>query len=192
MKTLLLAGLLLLAPLLQAESIVVYARGDFTPLTPGTSAPKPADPGRAAFLTAFESDLAQPLAFPAPLPLADFPPHGRKVAGAHGQIQFHDSFTGGLVVKVALQGLLPNHRYVLTLNGNPERAGNNRLVTPVPGNEKERYYDFLTALTDPLGRYEAIFGIMLPAGPYDVRFYVKDTADFKIVLYRDFFPFTVE
>jgi len=35
-------------------------------------------------------------------------------------------------------------------------------------------------------------GVALPPGPYDVRFYVKDTSDFKIVLYHDFFPFGVQ
>jgi len=62
----------------------------------------------------------------------------------------------------------------------------------VPHNPKERYYDFHTVTTDANGRYHAAFGIALPTGPYDVRFYVKDTKDFKIILYRDFFKFTVE
>ena len=33
---------------------------------------------------------------------------------------------------------------------------------------------------------------MLPAGEYEVRFFVKDRTDYKIVLYHDFFKFTVE
>jgi hypothetical protein len=43
-----------------------------------------------------------------------------------------------------------------------------------------------------MGEYMATFAIALPKGPYDVRFYVKDTDDFKIVLYHDFFRFAVE
>jgi hypothetical protein len=35
-------------------------------------------------------------------------------------------------------------------------------------------------------------GVFLKPGGYDVRCYVKDTADFKIVLYRDFFRFEVK
>lgn len=193
MKKLLLAGLLLLGPGLSAQSIVVYAKGDFTLLDQtGAPPPKPADPVRAAFLTAFLDDLAQPPAFLAPTKLAAPPEWGRVVRGADGVIQFHDSFPGGFVVKVALHGLVPNHRYILTLNGNPERAGNNRLIDVVPHNEKERYYDFLTATADAQGSYQATFGIFLPVGPYDVRFYVKDTADFKIILFRDFFKFMVK
>jgi hypothetical protein len=55
-----------------------------------------------------------------------------------------------------------------------------------------QYYDFQTIQTDATGGYLATFGIMLPAGPDDVRFFVKDTADFKIVLCHDFFKFSVE
>jgi hypothetical protein len=35
-------------------------------------------------------------------------------------------------------------------------------------------------------------GVAFPPGPYDVRFDVKDTSDFKIVLYHGFFPFGVQ
>jgi hypothetical protein len=192
MKKLLFASLLLLGASLQAQSIIVYAKGDFTLLEPNASAPQPADPARAAFLTAVQADFARPQAFAAPLKLIAPPAWGRTVPGAHGLIQFHDSFSHGFVVKVTLEGLAPDHRYILTLNGNPKLAGNDRLVDAVPGMATERYYDFLTATTDAQGRYQASFGILLPAGPYDVRFYVKDTADFKIVLYHDYFKFAVE
>ena len=124
--------------------------------------------------------------------MSDLPQWGRKIPGATGTIQFHESFNGGFIVRVALEGLAPDHRYILTLNGNSERAGNNLLADPVPGNERERYLDFITITADSNGRYRANFGIRLPAGRYDVRFYVKDTSDFKIVLYRDFFKFSVE
>ncbi len=93
---------------------------------------------------------------------------------------------------MTLEGLTPNHKYILTLNGNPARAGNDKLMETVDHNKKQKYYDFRTITTDANGRYHATFGIRLPAGPYDVRFYVKDTTDFKIILYHDFFKFTVE
>ncbi len=191
MKKLLLACLLLAGPSLQAETFIVYAQGDVALLTAGATPPLPADPVRATLLDAFLHDLAQAQPFLAPIPLTDFPQYGRKVAGAGGQIQFHESFPGGFVVKVALHGLPPSHRFILTLNGNPERAGNNQLPETVPGNAREKYYDFQTITTDVAGRFEATYAIALPAGPYDLRCYVKDTADFKIVLYHDFFRFTV-
>ncbi len=95
------------------------------------------------------------------------------------------------MVRTQLEGLTPSHRYILTLNGNPARAGNDKLMETVSHNQKEKYYDFQTVTTDAHGRYRATFGIVLPPGPYDVRFYVKDTADFKIILYHDFFKFAV-
>lgn len=91
-----------------------------------------------------------------------------------------------------LHDLRPNHAYILTLNGNPEKAGNTLLPTPVPGNEREKCHDFLDFETDAAGRYDGELGVFLRPGAYDARIYVKDTADFKIVLYRDFFKFTVD
>jgi hypothetical protein len=193
MKTLLFLAGLLAASSLAAREIVVFAKGESRQLdSPEPSAAAPADPGKAAFLSAFQSDLAHPAAFAAPEPLSAPPAWGKTVAGAAGSIQYHGSFAGGFVVRVALHGLAPGHRYILTLNGNPDLPGNGRLVDPVPGNPKERYFDFLTATTDPTGRYDATFGIVLAAGPYGVRFYVKDTDDFKIILYHDYFNFSVQ
>lgn len=190
-KFLFLAGLLLGSGLF-AQQIAVFAKGEFIVLDSGTPAPGPKDPAKAAFLAAYQADLARPAGFVAPLPLSAPPEWGRTVPGAAGTIRFHGSFHGGFVVRVALEGLVPGHKYILCLNGNPALAGNDLLVDAVPHNEKERYYDFLTATTDAAGRYQATFGIALPASPYDVRFYVKDTGDFKIVLYHDYFKFTVE
>jgi hypothetical protein len=173
-----------------SQHVVVFGKGDSAVLQPAT--PLPQTPAKAVFYQAFSADLEHPADFAAPIALTAFPQWGRLVPGASGEIQFHRSFPGGFVVRVALEGLLPGHSYILTLNGNPERAGNASLVDPVPGNEREKYFDFQTVTTDAHGSYLATFGIALPPGPYDVRFYVKDPADFKIVLYHDFFPFAVE
>jgi len=143
---------------------------------------------QAAFITAVKARGAAA----APLPLIAPPEWGRTVAGAAGSVRVHPTVAGGLVLHVALKGLVPAHRYILTLNGNPQLPGNDLLPDPVPGNPKEKYLDFLTATTDEHGAYEAPFGIVLPAGAYKVRFYVKDTVDFKIVLYHDYFPCAVE
>lgn len=193
MKSLLcLAGFLLVASALHATAIIVYAKGESAMVDAIAAPDKPADPAKAAFLAAFQADLMHPAPFLEPLKVGDFPVYGRDVPGASGMIRFHESFAGGVVLNVALMGLLPGHRYILTLNGNPKRAGNDRLVDPVPGNEAEKYFDFQTVTTDAMGQFTATFAIALPKGPYDVRFYVKDTDDFKIVLYHDFFKFAVE
>ncbi len=112
-------------------------------------------------------------------------------AQTRGRIQFHPAFAGGFACHLSLENLLPDHDYILTLNGNPMKAGNGLLPTQVAGAPNERYYDFLIIRTDARGRYDASLGVFLKAGSYDVRCYVKDTADFKIVLYRDFFRFEV-
>jgi hypothetical protein len=190
MHILVILAALQLGSVVPAQHVIVFGKGDSAIVQP--SMPSPQAPAKAAFLRAFTADLEHPAEFAAPIDLTAFPQWGRLVPGASGGIQFHRSFRGGLVVRVSVEGLLPAHRYILTLNGNPELAGNANLTDPVPGNERERYFDFQTVTTDVHGSYLATFAITLPQGPYDVRFYVKDTADFKIVLYHDFFPFGVE
>jgi hypothetical protein len=171
---------------------VVFAKGDSIVLGAGTAEAEAKDPAQASFLAAFKADLARPLAFEGPVPLTTLPGNGREVPGATGEIQYHGSFPGGLVIGVTLEGLLPNHVYILTLNGDVQHAGNNNLADQVSRNSKQKYYDFSTVTTDTNGRYQASFGILLPAGPYDVYFFVKDTTDFKIVLSHNFFQFTAE
>jgi hypothetical protein len=165
-----------------AEPIVVLGPGRIA----GES--RTLTPDQAAFVKAV--DLAagpvESLALMAP------PEWGRTVAGAVGQVRLHPHTVHGLVLEVSLEGLRPDHRYILTLNGNPQLPGNERLPDPVPGLPAERYFDFFTATTDAHGAYAGKFGITLPAGPYRVRFYVKDTDDFKIVLYHDYFPCGVD
>ena len=125
------------------------------------------------------------------LHLGEFPEFGRLVPGAGGELLFAKESEDGFMVRVILSELLPHHSYILTLNGNPERKGNSLLPKPVPGNEEEHYYDFQTIQTDADGAFEHSFAIRLPKGIYEIRFYVKDTEDFKIVLYHDFFPLSV-
>jgi hypothetical protein len=192
MKPFLFFAGLLLGHTLFAEQIVVFAKGDFVVLDSTKPAPAPTVPAKSAFLATVKADLTHPAAFAAPFALSAPPEWGKTVPGASGKIEFHDKFRGGFFVHVTLEGLAPDHRYILTLNGNPKLAGNDRLVDAVPGLATERYFDFLTATTDEHGSYQATFAIALLAGPYDVRFYVKDTDDFKIVLYHDYFKFTVE
>jgi len=172
---------------------VVFAKGYSMALEPGTAVDEVKTPARAAFLAAFKADLAHPLALEGPDELSTFP-GGRVIPGASGDIQWHRSFPGGLIIDVTLQGLIPDREYFLSINGDPKRAGNGNLVDvyQVSPNNILRYYDFSTITTDMTGNYHATFGIMLPAGKYDVSFYVKEPPDFSIVLHHDFFQFTVE
>ena len=123
--------------------------------------------------------------------LVEFPVYGKQVPSATGRLKFSTVHQGCFPMIVSLEGLAPDHAYILTLNGNPERAGNQLLPTPVPGMEHEKYYDFKRILTDENGKFDGVFAIDLPPGAYDLRFYVKDTSDFRIVLFHDFFRFEI-
>ncbi|MFZ5493777.1 MAG: hypothetical protein ACOZE5_00385 [Verrucomicrobiota bacterium] len=119
------------------------------------------------------------------------PEWGRTVPGAAGSVRLHPPVAEGLILHVALTGLRPDHRYILTLNGRPDLPGNDLLPSQVPGLPEERYVDFHTITTGADGAFAAAFGLVLRPGEYRVRFYVKDTDDFKIVLYHDYFPCAV-
>ena len=171
---------------------VVFGKGDSLVLGSGTNEAEVEDPAKAAFLAAFKADLAAPLAFAGPLPLTTHTGVGRDIPTAIGDVRYHKSFPGGVVIGVTLDGLVPNHEYVLTLNGAVQHAGNGNLPDQLSRNNPQKFYDFSRISTDMRGSYQAIFGIRLPPGPYDVYFFVKDTADWKIVLGHELFQFTVK
>jgi hypothetical protein len=182
---------LLFSPRLAAGPIAVFGEKDFYALSALPAPEGPKDPAEHAFFEAYKRDQAAP-SYETALDLVNPPSWGKTVSAAtHGTIQFHPSFASGLVCRIALESLLPDHEYILTLNGNPALPGNDLLLSLVPGMAKERYYDFLIVKTDAQGRFDGSFGIYLKAGKYEARCYVKDTADFKIVLYHDYFPFEV-
>ena len=188
-QTPLLLLLLLAATPAMADEVAVFGKEDHYVVGLG---PGPSEPVHRAFYEAYSADVAAKRSLETTMDLVNPPSWGKTVsATTHGQIRFHPTFTGGFACRLALDGLAPNHRYILTLNGNPQRAGNNLLPSPVPGNEAEKYYDFLFIATDGAGHFDEGLGIYLKPGAYDVRCYVKDADDFKIVLYRDFFPFEV-
>lgn len=194
MKNLLLVvGLLLAASRLVADSFIIYGKGDYSLVTATVPSYKPADAARAAFLASVQAELAQPVGYATHMTLIAPPAElwGKVIEGAKGTFEFHDKFKGGFVVHLKLEGLAPSHSYRLCLNGNAKLDGNDRLPDPVKAFPEERYMDFFTAIADASGRYEATFAVALPAGPYDVRLYIKDTSDYTIFLYHDYFRFTV-
>ncbi len=188
----LLLGLILTLSALGArgEDLVVFGEHDYHPA--GGPAPAGLGPEQQAFYLRSSADLAHPGAFESALPLVNPPAWGKTVSPAtRGLLHFHPAFAHGFECRLELDGLAPDHAYILCLNGNPALAGNALLPLLVPGNSVERYFDFLIVKTDAQGRFAGNLGIFLARGAYDVRCYVKDAADFKIVLYRDYFPFTV-
>jgi hypothetical protein len=109
-----------------------------------------------------------------------------------GLINHYQHFPNGFYTEVELNNLQPEHEYVLTINGRPDLDGNDLLPTPVPGNETERFYDLIRIQTNAEGHYRGTLAVLLSPGEYHTRFYVKDPADWKIVLYHDYFRFKVE
>ena len=174
-----------------AHDIAVYARGEAYVVN--ATAPDLHTDDDRAFWNGFKQAVRDGMNLQATLPLISPPEWGKTVSPrTRGQVDYRESFPGGFLCHLRLSGLEPDKLYILTLNGNPNLPGNALLPTPVPGLEEERYYDFAFIETDASGGFEANLGIKLPVGDYEPRIYVKDTEDFKIVLYRDYFPFTVE
>lgn len=193
MKIFLVIPLLILSDGLFAGELVVFGEKDVYALDSSSVREAPKEANRLAFFEAYRADTNRKEPLESALDLISPPEWGKTVsAQTRGRIQFHPTFPGGFACRISLENLLPDHDYILTLNGNPAKAGNSLLASTVPGNDKERYYDFLIIRTDARGHYDSGLGVFLTPGSYDVRCYVKDTGDFKIVLYRDFFPFEVK
>ncbi len=176
---------------LGAEDVVVFSRTDVRVLGAG-SQEAPKDPAKAAFLASARTDLQGHAPYDVEFPLINPPAWGRVVSPqTAGTLQIRRSYAHGFAFHLGLEHLLPNHTYVLCINGRPEHPGNELLPESVPGHEAEKFYDFYTVTTDEGGGYHAGFALMLSPGAYNVHFYVKDTSDFKIVLYGlEYFDFT--
>jgi len=178
---------------LGAEDVVVFGKGDFRVVGPAARE-TPHDPANAALLAAARSDFQGGAPYDAVFALINPPAWGRVVsADTAGRLQIRRSFTHGLAFQVDMEHLQPGHSYVLCINGRPQHPGNELLPEAVPGHESERYYDFYTLTSDAQGGYHARIALLLRPGPYNVHFYVKDTSDFKIVLYGlEYFDFAAK
>ena len=194
MKNILFIVILFLGAKMYSQQVVIFDKGEVCYLNSDSSSCKPADQKQSDFLESFKADVAKFISYEGEANF-DTPPiaWGKKVNDFRlGRYSYHTSFAGGFVADVWLNNLLPKHNYVLCLNGRPDLDGNNLLSEPVPGNEIEKYYDFLVIKTDSKGEYHAKLGVYLKLGNYHVRFYVKDDDDKLIILYHDYFKFSVK
>lgn len=174
-----------------SETLAVLGKNQITLLnTAGALSAVTENPSHRRFLAAL-GERGDQSVYEATLPVLTPPEWGKTIEKSGGEIQYQRTFAQGFVGRLSLQGLARKHTYLLTLNGTPQHPGNERLPDPVPGIPEERFYDFLRVVTDAEGKYSADLGIYLLPGDYHVRIYVKDTDDFKIVLYRDYFDFSV-
>lgn len=113
---------------------------------------------------------------------------GKIIKGSLGKIIYYDNFQGAFSGRIELKGLTPNHNYLLTLNGKPPHPSNDRLPESYG---VERYVDFLQVITTSAGNVDENFSVKLSSGDYNVKFFVKDPDDWKVILYNDFLIFTV-
>lgn len=178
----------------RATQLVIFARDEVCNLRTQNAPCRQREPLELSFITnvsgTMKSDRTEIVSLRLDAPPPDW---GRKVTdNTYGQIIHHTAFPSGFVADVHLYDLTPDHHYVLTLNGSPSLDGNNLLPMAVPHNPQEKYYDFLDIYTDDKGEYHASLGVYLKPGAYHIRFYVKDPDDYKIVLFHDYFRFTVK
>lgn len=179
----------LLLPFAQAGSLAILAPDQII----SVDGPLKSDSPKSPFLSAFSAFVTNGATPDNSLPLVNPPEWGKTLsAHTHGTIEYKNAFPGGFAGTLTLSGLEPHKNYRLTLNGKPGLDGNELLPTPVPGLPNEFFYDFLDIVSDENGAYQATLGIKLKPGDYHVRIYVKDTEDWMIVLYRDYFRFSVE
>lgn len=173
------------------DTIAILAPGELIDLSPGATGRN--TPAKARFLAAFDQLLKSTLSFDERLEVTNPPEWGKTLSeSTQGTLAFQPTFPDGFVGNLTLTGLEPGKTYRLTFNGQPGLPGNTLLPTPVDGVPNEFFYDFLDIQADSQGQYDGTFGVKLKPGDYQVRLYVKDIEDWAIVLYRDYFPFTVQ
>ena len=115
---------------------------------------------------------------------------GKSVHGSWGRLIYFDNTEASFSGSLYLQGLTPNHLYVLAINGKPEHSSN-QLLPQKHG--AERYADILEIKTDSEGGVSsASFEAYLTPSTYDVKVLIKDTNDWKAVLFHDSLTFTVK
>jgi hypothetical protein len=142
-------------------------------------------------------------------PIKQLPPQSEKIkidltplieepfipSGASGWLIYaseSDRFKG----EISLTNLLPNHKYLLCLNGKPGQPGNTELGSIGDWYGQEGYYDFKMIITDnngnlPLTELDPDLS-RLPAGEYKVKFFVKDIENnYTCVLHNDFLYFKI-
>ena len=133
MRVPLLLGLLLLGSRLSAQPIAVFGEKDFYVLDSDSAPNGPKEPDRAAFVEAYKADLARHAPYEEAKDLVSPPAWGKTVGPTtRGRIQYRTSFPGGFVCRLSLENLLAGHDYILTLNGNPSKAGNGLLLSAIP------------------------------------------------------------
>lgn len=93
---------------------------------------------------------------------------------------------------IKITGLVPGHRYALTINGYKGKAGNDVLIKKYKEYNGEGYVDFKKINADENGVIKGTFSKKLPPSEYYVKFLVKDpSANWAVILSEDDIEFEV-
>jgi len=96
--------------------------------------------------------------------------------------------------KIKVSGLLPDHEYVLTLNGWANHESNKLLIKQCQlwKPTGEGYCDFKKVKTDSNGSINKDLEELLDKGLYKVKFLIKDTSNWTVVWTDDTVKFKVK
>jgi len=118
---------------------------------------------------------------------------GENIAGSSGKFLFNKKDRNALTGTIMIEKLLPNHDYMLCINGKPGKPGNTKLPQDNINNPEEHHWNFQHVRTDSNGNVTQKVYQTLDTSNYDVKFFVKDpNNDWKIVLYNNHLKFKVE
>jgi hypothetical protein len=191
-NTLALVGLLISFDLLSQNFTLVLGPNDLCNISSITATCNPTEPRKLELVNNVRRKIANNITYQDSIylriPLITWS-WGKQVNNdCSGILLYYKSFSNGFFGNIIVTKLLPNHEYLLTLNGKPNHPGNDLLPDTTA---KEGYYDFLRIKTDVNGHSNTKFALFLKTGVYDVKFFIKDLDDYKIVFYHDFLLFTV-
>ena len=113
---------------------------------------------------------------------------GKPVKNSFGELTFCTESSKYFKGNIVLKKLKPNHNYILTFNSKRGGSGGKNLPERY-GNEYK--WDFLQLSTDSEGNCKKKIKRRLNIDNYDIKFFVKDTDDWQIVLYTDFLNFEI-
>jgi hypothetical protein len=165
----------------QMKKIVLFLLPFCFAIVGAADVEKPGAPVLPCGQTDLETVILIPLEGPAIIP------------DATGKVTFCKNDVSRFRLHVALGHLLPNHSYVLALNGWNGKPGNNKLMKQFETFGALGKYDFATVTTDAHGSFDTQVEIPdLCVGDYDVKLLVKDPQQsFHVILAGDHVKFEV-
>jgi hypothetical protein len=112
---------------------------------------------------------------------------------AIGEIEFQPLMTSSFSATLRLSGLLPNHWYMLTINGTQNEGGNDLLKEACQTSSNDEGHCDFSVLSDDQGKVNSTIDRQLPQGQYIVKYFITDPIEnYCILLYDKDASFTFE